>query len=272
MATRLQDPRPVFTNDAGTILAGGSLTFSDTGTTTARNVFAEAAGTTNLGAVITLNSAGRVPSDVWLLGPTAYRVVVKDSVGATVRTMDDCRDIQSATSYTLPNPASGTSGQVIQTNGTVYSLASIFQVPDPAGSAGKLLSNDGANIIWAAATAATVYTSTSLPGGIVQTATSFQIGKFLVQTGSCTAPSVSTLQTSVTVTFPTAYATLLHVGLTPSVAGIVDGGGESGVTASAISRSTVGFTASFYLGLDHASDHRIASAVTATWFAFGIVA
>ena len=93
--------------------------------------------------------------------------------------LDDVRDIQSATAYAVPNPASGTDTQVIATNGTTYELVDIVQVPDPTGHSGEQLGTDGALIFWEAKTAQTVYTSTSLPGGITQGATSTQIGKML---------------------------------------------------------------------------------------------
>ena len=271
MATRPGSPYPQFTDNSGAIVAGGSLTFSDTGTSTARPVYGERALTTNLGNVITLNSAGRWPSDVWLSGN--YRVILKDSTGAQIWAKDDVRDLETATSYALPNPASGTAGQVLTTTGAAYALATVLALPDPTGSANKMVVADSLGLAYTLVNqpTATVYSATSLPGGIVQGATSFQIGKMLIQTGSSSAPAVSGLQTSAAITFPVAYATLLHVDATPSAAGIVDGGGESGVTASTVSRSASGFTASFYLGLDHATDHRIASAVPFSWIAFGLV-
>ena len=58
MATRLLDQKPQYRLADGTLAAGGSLNFYDTGTTTPKNVYGEPALSTNLGSTLTLNSAG----------------------------------------------------------------------------------------------------------------------------------------------------------------------------------------------------------------------
>ena len=263
MATRLNDPSPVFYGTDGvTPLAGGSIVFSDT-------------GTTNLGSTITLNSAGRpTVGDVWLVGPTAYRMVFKDSVGGVVRSKDDCRDLTSATSYTLPNPASGTAGQVLTTTGAAYALATVLALPDPTGSPSKMVVADatGTSYILQTQPAATTYSSTSLPGGVVDSAASYQVGKRLVQYGSDTAPTAAATNTTRAVTFATAYAAAPSIiNITVTADNITPAGAL--VSHSITSKSTTGFTVKFYAGQEHGgNDWFITTAVTFDYEASGRVA
>lgn len=249
--------------------AGGSLTFSATGTSTPKSVYGEEALSTDLGSSLTLDSAGRTTVDVWLDGD--YRVILKDSDAATIWTLDKVNDDVAATAYAVPDPNGGTDGQYIATDGTDYYLEDLIAVPTPSGHSGQYLTNDGSVISWATIPAIPTYTTTSLPGGITQGATSFQIGKLLVQFGSDTAATAAAEYTTDSVTFGTAYATLLHVSCSPT--------GSSGFTtrgtgvSQQIAGSTTGFTVRFSAGNEHgASDWNITTAVTYTWIAFGLVA
>jgi hypothetical protein len=270
MATRLLNQLPQYRIADGTLCSGGSLNFYTTGTTTPKNVYGEPALSTNLGSTLTLNSSGQTAVDVWLSGN--YRVVLKDSAGSTIWTKDDTRDTVSSTAYEVPDPASGTSGQAILTDGAVYYLDDIIQVPDPSGHTGKQLGNDGALVFWEAKAATVTYSETSLPTGITQDSTSLQVGKFKIQTGSGTAPTAAAEYTTApAVTFGEAYTTLLGVYITPTGASGFTGRG-TGATAQ-VSSSVTGFTARFSCGNEHgASDYNITTAVTYTWIAFGIVA
>lgn len=77
---------------------------------------------------------------------------------------------------------------------------------------------------WEAKATATTYTEASLPGGITQGATSVQIGKLKIQSGSGTAPTAAAEYTTApAVTFDEAYTTLWGVYITPT--------GSSGFTS-----------------------------------------
>jgi len=269
MATRLLNQKPQYRLADGSLCAGGSLNFYDTGTTTPKSVYGEEALSTDLGSSLTLDSAGRTTPDVWLDGD--YRVILKDADDATIWTLDDVNDLATATAYAVPDPASGADGQAILTDGTDFYLADLIQVPDPTGHSGEQLGTDGTLTYWEAKQTIPTYTATSLPGGIAQGSTSFQIGKLLVQFGSDSAATASAEYTTDSVTFPTAYATLLHVACSPT--------GSSGFTtrgtgvSQQIAGSTTGFTVRFSAGNEHgASDWNITTAVTYTWVAFGLVA
>ncbi|MBT8449292.1 MAG: hypothetical protein KJO69_06360, partial [Gammaproteobacteria bacterium] len=95
MATYIPlDNTPVqFFDSAGDPLVGGSLEFYEAGTTTAMDLFSDDAGT-SIGTSITLNSLGYPESGGNTIGlfrdqSKALKLVIKDSAGATVLTMDD---------------------------------------------------------------------------------------------------------------------------------------------------------------------------------------
>lgn len=96
----MADMIPVFGPDwqcdddtTGAPVAGGSLTFYNAGTTDARVVYSDPGLTASLGNVVSLNAAGRPVSGSSLVtiytGVNAFKVVVKDSDGTTLRTHDN---------------------------------------------------------------------------------------------------------------------------------------------------------------------------------------
>jgi hypothetical protein len=76
-------------NDSGEILASGTLTFSLTGTSTAKNVYSDKALTSALSNPLTLDAAGRVTTNIFMLEDEGYRVVLKNSAGTTIWTRDE---------------------------------------------------------------------------------------------------------------------------------------------------------------------------------------
>lgn len=69
----------------GNPLSSGTLTFYSAGTTTPKNVYSDYNLNNSLGNVVTLDSAGTST----IFGSGAYKVVVKTSSGATVKTQDN---------------------------------------------------------------------------------------------------------------------------------------------------------------------------------------
>lgn len=192
MAYRFVNPAPVFFDVPGTELAnGGFLHFYETGTTTNKTTYSDTAGTIPNANPVPLDSSGRANTSIWLSGN--YTVVLKDSLGATVWT----RDIQ-------PEAAAGTilpalvANNFLTNNGSIMSWDSVRQVPDPTGSANKLLSTDGTALMWIAQAAATTATGGKL-----------DFGSSMIQWGTGVFPaSVSTPAhySTVTITFPTAFS------------------------------------------------------------------
>ena len=93
--SRLINPYQTFRDATGEVLSNGTLEFYVTGTSTAKDYYSDAALTTSGGTSYTLDAYGRVTGNVWLDGD--YRVVVKDSAGATVYTIDDVSSISTTT-------------------------------------------------------------------------------------------------------------------------------------------------------------------------------
>ena len=86
-----------FFTDTGTVLSGGLLYTYAAGTTLPATTYQDSAGLVPSANPIVLDSAGRVSGEVWLTSGTAYKLVLKTSVGVTVWTMDNLLGINDAT-------------------------------------------------------------------------------------------------------------------------------------------------------------------------------
>lgn len=269
-AFRLLDQLPQYRKADGTLCAGGSIVFSNTGTSTARPVYGEAALSTNLGSTITLDADARHSEDVWLSGE--YRVRLLDSAGVQIWLRENVRDVASA-GLQPPDPADGANGEVLHTDGAAWYFDTVLAIPSQSGNNGKVLTTDGSALSWATPDEAPTYSSTNLPGGVTQDADSFQIGKLLVQFGSGTADSAAAQTTSEAVMFATAYTgSLLHVSIMPTVGAVT--GESGGVEVACTSSSVSGFTATLIapdMGAVVGSEN-IGSNVTFTYVAFGLMA
>lgn len=92
---RLVNPDQQFFDDNGDPLAGGTLTFYVTGTTTDKDTFSDSGLTTANTNPLTLDAAGRA-GDVFMESGT-YRVILKDSNGNTIWDMDPVDGAAGAT-------------------------------------------------------------------------------------------------------------------------------------------------------------------------------
>lgn len=118
MAARYSNPVPQYSDINGVPFAGGKLQFFDTGTTTPKDVFSDAAGTISLGNELTLDGSGNVPD---FFGEGNYRVRQLDSALVQQFERDDVI-IQSpqsaqlsawdiATTYSINDLVQGTDGE-----------------------------------------------------------------------------------------------------------------------------------------------------------------
>lgn len=89
---RLTDQKPVYWDNSSPpqILAGGTITFYLTGTSTLTNVYTDAALTTPANNPQTLDSDGRVTQNIFMDSSVTYRVLLKDSAGATISDVSGC--------------------------------------------------------------------------------------------------------------------------------------------------------------------------------------
>jgi hypothetical protein len=269
-AFRFFDPVPQFRDALGNLCAGGSLTFTDSGTTTARNVFSDTGLSISLGNVLTLDSDARYSEDPYLSG--AYRVVLKDSDGVTVWSRDNVQDVASG-GLEIPDAADGNDGDVLKTDGTsggFYWEAS-ESIPSQAGNAGKFLTTDSAALSWATIT---IPAAADIPsGGISQASDYTQIGNMRTAYGSGTAPTAGAKRTSVAITFPYAFASNpKHLNVTPTVSQVTGEG--AGVSWAYTGLSTTGCTVHFFAGAEElgSGDTNITTAVTFTYEVTGLMA
>lgn len=106
-------------------------------------------------------------------------------------------------------------------------------------------------------------------GGITQTSTTLQVGKFLIQTGSSSAAASGGHTTTANVTFGTAYATCLYANVAVNSSSFATAGY---LVATAItSLASTGFTVAMDTNSSDGSNGNITGSVPFTWIAVGIV-
>lgn len=268
-AFRILDQAPVYFDEEGKPVENGEVRFYETGTTTAKAVYGNKALNVNLGSVVGLGSDGRLESDVW--GDGAYRVRLYRDDGTMVPGSErDNVEISGGSGSSLP--ALVPNG-FLTSDGAVLSWQTIQQVPDPTGSADKVLSNDGTNVFWK-----TVANPVAPDPQIVVTTAKMQAGvstnttKKLFQTGTGSAAASGNKATSANVSFPEAFTALEHVGVTITNNAVTSSGAVPKITVT--TSSGTGFTVNFSTttggtSADNFSGSNIINAVPFTWFAIG---
>lgn len=266
MSFRFLDQAPQFFTRDGRVLAGGSLTFYTTGTSIKLNTYTSKDLSSPNTNPVSLDADGRASSDIWMDGE--YRVVLADSEGAIQWTRDNVEGPAD-----LPTFSSGQAGYFLSTNGEDLLWVPIRQPPDPAGQVGKILGSDGANIIWQNPPATPPPATSDVAVGTTNVSISDGTRKFLIQTGTATAPNVGGRDTSVSVNFPTAYSgNPLYVGVTPRYSGTVSALGNAPIPHLS-SFSNTSFTVVMSAGErdDTGSGFNFNAAIPFDWVAFGLV-
>ncbi len=262
-AFRINDPFPAYQNASGAPVAGGSLKFYETGTTTLKNVYGDKALTVNNGSTVALDASGRTNVDVW--GSGAYRVRLYDSLNVLIDEADNV-ELPGGAATSLPAMVAG---KFLTSDGSVLSWATISQLPDMTGAAGKILGTDGTLAIWQAlaATPSIPATGIALVG-----ATGLRIGTVQLQWGSVTMPITGTHTTSSAITFPTAFSAAPYfVSCSSKTGGISSSGAQGTITCQ--SQSTTGFTANMDVNIDSVdAGWNVSIAANLQWFAVGPVA
>jgi hypothetical protein len=87
-----------FFDNSGLILSGGLLYIYSAGTTTPVTTYQNSAGTVAHTNPIVMDSAGRIPSEVWLTTGAAYKFVLKTFTSVTLWTMDNLNGINDPSS------------------------------------------------------------------------------------------------------------------------------------------------------------------------------
>lgn len=249
MAFRLLDQKPQYRDSLGNLLAGGSLNFYITSTTTPKNVYSDKTLGTSLGSTITLDSDGRHSEDIWLAEDEAYRVIVKDADDVAVWQLEDVRSLDSSVSADLPDASDATDGQVLASDGTSggWFFTTIVPLPSMTGNQGKYLTNDGEAPSWAS------FAEADTPTEVVvdPSASGYVWADGILEVwGTGTAPTASALHTSVAITFSKTFDSApYHISVIPILSSGVSSNSPSGFpTWSVASPSTTGTTVHFFVG------------------------
>jgi hypothetical protein len=91
-----------FLDNSGNPLTGGLLYTYAAGTTTPQTTYTTISGTTANTNPIVLDAAGRPPSEVWLTGEVAYKMILRDSAGGLLGTYDDIYGINDVSATGVP--------------------------------------------------------------------------------------------------------------------------------------------------------------------------
>lgn len=89
MAIAVFGPLHQFLDNSGTPLNGGTVTVQDAGTTNSRNIYTDTALSVGATNPIPLDSAGRSTQGMIYTAATAYKLILKNSAGSTIRTEDN---------------------------------------------------------------------------------------------------------------------------------------------------------------------------------------
>lgn len=96
------------TATSGVPLSGGLVYTYQAGSTTPTATYTDSTGATPQANPIVLNTYGLPPSPVWLIAGVAYKIVVKDALGNTIRTVDMVRGINDTAAFGVNLPSDGT--------------------------------------------------------------------------------------------------------------------------------------------------------------------
>jgi hypothetical protein len=162
-------------------------------------------------------------------------------------------------------------GKFLTNDGSQLLWADIRQLPDPTGQSGKVLSTDGANFTWiakpadgAAGAAGTNAAVTVTPSSVKWSGGTGDL--FYIQSGSGSAPAGGIPSTSVAITFPVPFKTL--IGVFPITTGnSYATAGKLGIPAIT-AKTTTGFTVAF--DTNTTTDNIFAS-VPFDWIALGTI-
>ena len=127
-------PLQQFFDSSGNPLGTGSLTAYAPGTTTAKAIYTDSTGTTELSNPVNFDASGRVAGGIW--GTGLYKIKVTDNVsgtGSTIWSLDNISMAADSTAAAVPTP-------------TATPLTSINRLENTTFQYSKLLKTDGTSI------------------------------------------------------------------------------------------------------------------------------
>lgn len=163
-------PKPQFIDANGNPMSSGTLTFYAAGSSTPQNTYTSSTGSVANSNPVTLDSRGESPNEIWLTGGQTYKVVLKDSSGATVWTVDNVSGIND-TSASFDQWVAGPTPTYV--SATSFTLAgdqtSAFHVGrrlKSTNSGGTIYSRISASVFGASTTVTVVNDSGTLDAGL----------------------------------------------------------------------------------------------------------
>lgn len=268
---RILDPFQVYTDLTGKLAAGGTLHFYEAGTTTDADVFGDSGLQTNNGPTIAIGTDGRAEDDIWGDSSVSYRCRVYAADGTLIRDRDNISS-PAAAAGALPAMVAG---DFLSTDGSVWLMAAVRQMLDPTGQVNKLIGSDGTNAVWVDKPSNGTAGANGTNAAVTVTPSSVKWSNgtgdlFMIQGGSSSAPASGSKGTSVSVTFPTAFKTILIAFPVITSNSFAVSGYQA--TISSLNKSTTGFTASFDTNSSDGSNGNIVNPVPFDWIALGTVA
>ena len=265
----MYDPRPVYLTQTGEVAAGGTLKFSMAGTATPQDVYGDPGLTVNNGSTLTLGSDGRTSVEVWGDASLSYRVQLFDADGGLVFDQDNVSGAGGGGSGAIPTLATG---QFLTNDGSQLLWASVRQLPDPTGQAGKIVGTDGTNYTFVSAPKDGAAGAAGTNANVTVTPTSVKWNNgsgdlFFVQGGSDSAPASGSPSTTKSVSFPVQFKSLLGVYAIPTSNAFANEGKL--VMPAITSKTTAGFTVAWDT---NTSTDNVYANVPFDWIAFGTVA
>lgn len=265
-AFRILNQFPVYHDSQGRLADGGTLRFYESGTTSPKDVYGDPAMSVNNGSSVQVGSDGRTLVDVW--GDGAYRVRLYDADETLIAEADDV-EVAGGTGTSIPALVTG---HFLTNNGALLLWAPIREMPDPTGQDGKFPVATGDSYVLQSPPTPPVIpepdivvTDSSFRGGTTSSST-----KFLIQTGTGSAPASGSRNTSGSVTFPVPFVKLMHVAVTQTHNGVTSDGHIPSQTNT--TESATGFTTRFSTDENSTSSvWNIINPVPFTWMAVGTV-
>jgi hypothetical protein len=142
-----------FFNNSGVVLSGGLLYTYEAGTTTPLTTYTSYTGGTPNANPIVLDSAGRVPEQIWIDVNTSAKFVLKTATGTDIWTKDNIPSFSSASAADIDFIAAGT-GAVTRT--AQAKMRDFVSVKD-YGAVGNGVANDTAAVQAAINTGSDIY-------------------------------------------------------------------------------------------------------------------
>lgn len=107
-----------FFDDNGTPLNGGYLYTYAAGSSTPLSTYTDSAGTIANTNPIVLNVAGRTPQPIWMTYGSAYKLILKDSAGVLIWSIDNVQGIVTVE----PTPEPIPTGTIIIWSGSLAAI------------------------------------------------------------------------------------------------------------------------------------------------------